>query len=547
MAIAKTSGPTGFLGRWLVPFLTALSENTYLSAIRAGMVSVVPLTIIGGLFTVVAHPPIPSWEARVAPYADLLQVGVTGTFGLLAVFVCFAIAYDLGQRFKQEAVVSATMATLVFLLIQTQYKTPPTFSGNDFEELPALALRLNKAARPIDAWLAGRLSPATRSALGGTGGAPDADALLGVLVPDLDAIVQGPSIHDPERFAGITLRSGTAELLARKPAGDDLQRLNRLLIEDAYPLEAPRIQKRDQTLSMAGLGSGGLFTAILVAMVAVRVQKFMTDRNAVIRLPEGVPPVVYESFLSLTPMIVLVLGFWVLRFVLGVDINAVVQAAFKPAVFALNTLPGILVYAFLVTMLWSVGINGDNTMDAIVAPIFLQYLAANVDATGHGLPLPYITANGFFTTFVNVGGTGATIALALVLMNSKDPGFRKVSRISLPTQVFQINEPIFFGIPIVLNPIFMVPYVLNAMILTAGSYLLMHWNLIRRPFVNVPWTTPPIIGHYLTTGGDWRAAAWGVASIGIAMLVYWPFARAAERQRSKAAADAADAAIPPAD
>jgi hypothetical protein len=83
----------------------------------------------------------------------------------------------------------------------------------------------------------------------------------------------------------------------------------------------------------------------------------------------------------------------------------------------------------------------------------------------------------------------------------------------------------------VLNPLFMIPYVLNALILTAGTYLLMHWNVIHKPFVNVPWTTPPIIGHYLVSGGDWRAAVWGALSIGIAMLVYFPFAKAAERQR----------------
>jgi PTS system cellobiose-specific IIC component len=172
-------------------------------------------------------------------------------------------------------------------------------------------------------------------------------------------------------------------------------------------------------------------------------------------------------------------------------------------------------------------------MDAVVAPIFLQYLAANVEAKTAGLPLPYITANGFFTTFVNVGGTGATIALALIMFNSREPAFRKVSRLSLPTQIFQINEPIFFGFPIVLNPVFMIPYILNALILTSGTYLLMHWNIINKPFVNVPWTTPPIIGHYLVSGGDWRAAVWGVFSIVIAMLVYFPFAKAAERQRLK--------------
>ena len=92
------------------------------------------------------------------------------------------------------------------------------------------------------------------------------------------------------------------------------------------------------------------------------------------------------------------------------------------------------------------------------------------------------------------------------MWNSKEPGFRKVSRVSLPTQVFQINEPIFFGFPIVLNPVFMMPYILNALILTTSTYLLMQWEIIGKPFVNVPWTTPPIIGHYLVTGGDWQGA-----------------------------------------
>src|SRR6476646_3965032 len=104
------------LGRHFVRGVTVLSENTYLSSIRAGMVSVVPLTIIGGLFMIVAYLPVSGWEARVAPYLPLLQIPVTATFGVLSIFVCFAIGYDLGKQFKQEAIVSATIATLIFLL-----------------------------------------------------------------------------------------------------------------------------------------------------------------------------------------------------------------------------------------------------------------------------------------------------------------------------------------------------------------------------------------------------------------------------------------------
>ncbi len=409
---------TGWLNKYVVPPLTALSENTWLSAIRAGMVSVVPLTIIGGLFIIISFLPVTGWDKFVQPYLGVLQVPVTATFGLLSVFVCFAIGYDLGKQLKQEAIVSAAMATLIFLMIQ---------------------LRL--------------------------GAKPD-----------------------------------------------------------------------DLSFAMDNLGSKGLFTAIVIALVSVRVQKFFTDHNFVVKLPENVPPIVYESFLSLSPLFFLLVVFWLIRFVLGVDIDHLVQMAFKPLVFALNTLPGILFYAFLVTLLWSVGINGDNAMDAIVAPIFLQYLTANVEAMTQGQPLPYVTAYGFFTVCVNVGGTGATIALALVMWNSKEPGYRKVSRLSLPTQIFQINEPIFFGFPIVLNPLFMIPYILNALVLTTTTYLLMNWGVIHKPFVNVPWTTPPILGHYLVTGGDWKAAVWGAISIAIAMLVYFPFAKAAERQRLKAEA-----------
>ena len=392
--------------------VTRLTENVYLSAVRAGMVAVVPLTIVGGVFMIVAYLPLPGWDARIAPYLQVLQVPVTATFGVLGLVACFSIAYDLGKHLRQEAIVSATIATVVFLLLQIDVKTLTFISD--------------------------------------------------------------------------------------------------------------------------GLGSRGLFTAIVVALVSVRVQKLFADANLVIRMPSSVPPIVAQSFLSLSPLLFLVLVFWALRFIAGVDVQAVVQAAFRPLVFALNTLPGILAYACLVTALWSIGINGDNAVDAIVAPIFLQYLSENVSAMAGGQPLPYITAYGFFTTFVNVGGTGATLALALLLWNSNDPGFRKVSRLSLPTQIFQINEPIFFGLPIVLNPVFMIPYVLSALTLTSATYLLMHWSIIGKPFVNVPWTTPPIVGHYLVTGGDWRAAVWGAVSIAIAMAVYFPFARAAERRRLEA-------------
>ncbi len=99
----------GFLNKYIVPPLTALSENTYMSAIRAGMVAVVPLTIIGGLFMIFSQFPLPWWQEIVKPYSGLLQIPVHATFGLLSVFVCFALGYELGKLLNQEAIVSAAM------------------------------------------------------------------------------------------------------------------------------------------------------------------------------------------------------------------------------------------------------------------------------------------------------------------------------------------------------------------------------------------------------------------------------------------------------
>src|SRR6267154_2219932 len=130
----------GFLNRYVVPPLTALSENTYLSAVRAGMVSVVPLTIIGGVFMIVSFFPWPGWDKIVAPYLQLLQVPVTATFGLLSVFVCFAIGYDLGKQLKQEAIVSASMATLVFLMIQLKLGEKPEDISFSMDTLGSKAL-----------------------------------------------------------------------------------------------------------------------------------------------------------------------------------------------------------------------------------------------------------------------------------------------------------------------------------------------------------------------------------------------------------------------
>lgn len=284
------------------------------------------------------------------------------------------------------------------------------------------------------------------------------------------------------------------------------------------------------TVDGSFFGSKGLFTAIIVAIFSVEVEKFFFKRHLVIKLPDNVPPAVADSFAGLIPFCFICVTLWLIRVVLNFNVNTFIGYIFQPLVFALNTLPGILIFILVRSLLWCVGIHG-GVLDPIASPVFLQFIAENTKAFLAGQPAPYITATGFLECFVFLGGGGATIGLVFLMLKSKDKGFRTLGRVALPSSIFEINEPVVFGAPVVLNPVFMVPYILGNLILTLLTYLLMAFNIIGRPVAAVPWTMPPILGHYLVTGGDWRAAVWGVVSLFLSVVIYYPFFKVAEKER----------------
>lgn len=287
----------------------------------------------------------------------------------------------------------------------------------------------------------------------------------------------------------------------------------------------------DLQLDTSKFGAEGLFTAIIVSLLAVEILRFFVQRDIVIKLPEGVPPAVGNSFVALTPTLAVVVIVWTIRVVFGFNITEFITSIFRPIVFALNTLPGILVYSSLVTLLWSTGIHGDMTLQGISDPIFIQFLTANTAAFVAHKPIPYITGLGFYSLFVNVGGTGATLCLVILMLRSKSKMYKSLGKVAFPSACFEINEPVIFGFPVVLNPIILIPFTLVPLVLTTGSYLLMYFNLIGRPVAMIPWTMPPIIGPFIATGGDWRAAVWSAASMIIAAIIYYPFFKSAEKQQ----------------
>lgn len=283
-------------------------------------------------------------------------------------------------------------------------------------------------------------------------------------------------------------------------------------------------------------GSKGIFTALLVAIFCVKILQVFTDRGWVIKFPQGVPPAVSQSFSALVPGVVALSTLFVLRCVLGIQIPELVIQLFSPMVFALNSYPGIFIYMLISQLLWCVGIHGQSVLNAVGQPIFLSFITANTEAYLAGEAIPYITATGFIPWFISFGGAGATLALVVIMCFSKEKSLRTLGRLSLPAGIFEINEPVIFGLPIVMNPIMMIPFVLVDLVLLTGTYFLMAFNIIGRPVIQVPWIMPPVIGAYLATGANIPAAIWAVCGILISAVIYYPFIKMVERERLSAQA-----------
>lgn len=285
------------------------------------------------------------------------------------------------------------------------------------------------------------------------------------------------------------------------------------------------------TINPAAFDSTGMFTAIVMGLLTITVFRFCTKQEIVIKMPEGVPPNVATSFTALIPGAIVLLIVWVLRVILGINLNEVISFIFSPLVVGLNTLPGMMFYALIVCLLWVCGIHGDNVLSGIASPIFLGLLAENVASMQAGVIPTNFIAEGYWIVFMCFGGTGSTLGLVLNMIRSRSAMYRDLGKMSLPSAVFCINEPVIFGFPIVMNPTMMIPFIATPLVLCIGTYLLMMIGLVGPISIQVPWTIPPVIGAYLATNGSIGAAIWAVVEIGISYAIYRPFFKMEEKKQ----------------
>lgn len=295
------------------------------------------------------------------------------------------------------------------------------------------------------------------------------------------------------------------------------------------------------------LGPQGLFVAIIVAMLTSEIFcRLSRNPKITITMPDAVPPAVARSFKVLIPIFFVMIFFSVLNYLLtkispnGLNelIYTLIQAPLKDMG---TNIVAVLILGLVANFLWVLGIHGPNTVAAIRETIFseanlenLSFAATN--GTTWGAPYP-ITWGGINDAFANYGGSGMTLGLLLaIFIASRRADYRDLAKMAFIPGLFNINEPVIFGLPIVLNPIMVIPFITVPFVNSLVGYFFITMEIIPPIAYAVPWTTPGPLIAFFGTGGNWLALVVGFLCLAISTLIYLPFVIASNKVNTAQAA-----------
>lgn len=269
------------------------------------------------------------------------------------------------------------------------------------------------------------------------------------------------------------------------------------------------------------LGTSGIFTAIIMSILAVKLYYVCVKKHWTIKMPSSVPSGVSRSFTALIPTAVI--SFAVLTIngilnLLGTDIFKMVSIPFGFVTHIANTWAGLMVIYFLISALWIVGIHGANIITSFLTPIVLSNMEANI----HGANFP-LTGE-FNNSFVTIGGSGATLGLVfLMAFLARSAQLKSLGKMALVPALFNINEPIIFGAPIVYNPYLAVPFFVAPMVSASIGYFAIKTHFVHAIIAQVPWPSPVGIGAFIGSGGSFTGAIVAVIDAIVATLIWFPF------------------------
>ncbi|RAL24133.1 PTS sugar transporter subunit IIC [Thermoflavimicrobium daqui] len=288
-------------------------------------------------------------------------------------------------------------------------------------------------------------------------------------------------------------------------------------------------------LSISSLSAQSLFGAIVTALISVEIFRFFIKRDIRIKLPESVPPMVANSFTALVPTLVVILLFWGIRHGLGFDINSVITNLVSPLKDLLvgNSLIGGMLTVFLIVFFWTLGIHGPAILGPIIRPMWDSAILENMEVfaeTGKAAQLPNLFTEQFIQWFVWIGGAGSTLALVVLFLFSKAKYLKELGKLSIVPGIFNINEPIIFGAPIVMNPILMIPFILAPLCNVIVAYTFFKLGFIPMIMAKLPFTVPAPLAAVISTDWTIMAGVLVILNFIISLCIYFPFFKMFERQ-----------------
>ncbi|EGU46460.1 phosphotransferase systemcellobiose-specific component IIC [Vibrio ichthyoenteri ATCC 700023] len=282
----------------------------------------------------------------------------------------------------------------------------------------------------------------------------------------------------------------------------------------------------------AFLGGAGAFTAILCGLLVPEMQRLLIKYNIRIKMPEAVPPKISASFDLLIPIVFISIIIMVMNTLLtqyGLKIPSAIMELFKPLVLASDSYFAALLAVMLIQLLWFSGIHGGSVVGGIIAPMLLVNLGLNQEALAAGEALPKIFVNPLVDFFVFVGGAGGTFGLVVLMMRSKATQLKTIGKMSIVPGMFNINEPVIFGTPIVMNPIYFIPWIVAPFINTTIVWMAFKTGFVAKIIALPPWTMPAPIGAVMSTNSI-TAAVVVLTCLTVSMVVFYPFMKIHEKQ-----------------
>lgn len=410
----------------VLPVANKIGTQRHMTAIRKGIISTLPLTIVGSFFTILNNMPIAAVAKFLAPYSEILDIPFRYTVGILALYATFGIATSLAESYKLDKLTNGVLAVLAFLI---------------------------STAAPI---------------------------------------------HVMKNVSGV--------------------------------IDAGRY------INIANLSASSLFGSIITGLLTVEIFRFLKNRNITIKMPDGVPPEVSNSFVALIPAAIILVLFWVIRYVFDFNISTFLSTILMPlkGVLVGNSLLGGLLTIFLITGFWTLGIHGAAIMDPVVRPFWEMSIAQNMNEFTSGTNahnLSTIFTEQFLQWFIWIGGAGGTLALVVLFMFSKSAYLKDLGKLAILPGLFNINEPVVFGAPIVMNPILGIPFIIGPLVTGTLSYVMTVTGVVPMMMARLPFTMPGPLGALISTNWSVPAMILSCVNFLIDLAIYYPFFKVFEKQQ----------------